>query len=86
MRIISMLAFTLSPRLRLWLHGLAAAAIGGAVTTLSRLFLSPANVCFDAAHLHSYAASAFGGAIIAVLAYFKQSPVVPAGIAAGKSA
>ena len=55
----------------------AAAAIGGAVTTLSRLFLSPADVRFDSAHLHSYAASAFGGAVIAVLAYFKQSPVAP---------
>ncbi len=68
---------TLSPRLGLWLRGLAAAAIGGAVTTLSRLFLSPADVRFDSAHLHSYAASAFGGAVIAVLAYFKQSPVAP---------
>ena len=68
---------TLSPRLGLWLRGLAAAAIGGAVTTLSRLFLSPADVRFDSAHLHGYAASAFGGAVIAVLAYFKQSPVAP---------
>ncbi len=79
------MALTLSPRLRLWLHGLAAAAIGGAVTTLSRMFLSPADVRFDSPHLHSYAAGAFGGAVIAVLAYFKQSPVLPGGSAAGKS-
>lgn len=63
---------------RLWIHGLGAAAVGGAVTALTGLLLQPTDVHFDAASLHRYATAAAGGAVIAVLAYFRQSPLQPA--------
>jgi hypothetical protein len=63
---------------RLWIHGLGAAAVGGAVTALAGLLLQPSDVHFDSASLHRYASAAAGGAVIAVLAYFRQSPVQPA--------
>ncbi|MGH9541499.1 MAG: hypothetical protein ACRD2H_06420 [Terriglobales bacterium] len=66
--------------LRLWLHGLAAAAAGGASTALGQILLTPGDVHWDQASLHRYAAAAAGGALIAVLAYFRQSP-----LASGKS-
>lgn len=62
---------------RLWMHGIAAAAVGGAVTALAAVMVQPADVHFDAASLHRYASAAGGGAIIAVLAYFRQSPLQP---------
>lgn len=61
----------------LWMHGVAAAAIGGAVTALADVLLQPTAVHFDAASLHRYASTAAGGAVIAVLAYFRQSPMQP---------
>ncbi len=67
--------FHVSSALRLWLHGLAAAALGGAVTTLGQLLTSPASVHFTAAAWRHYAAAAAAGSLLAVLAYFKQSPV-----------
>lgn len=63
---------------RLWMHGIAAAAAGGAVTALTGLLLQPSDVHFDQASLHRYASAAAGGALIAVLAYFRQSPLQPA--------
>ncbi len=66
---------------RLWMHGVAAAAIGGAVTALAEVLLQPADVHFDAASLHRYASAAAGGAVIAVLAYFRQSPLQPGNLA-----
>lgn len=71
-------------RKNLWVHGLVAAAIGGAVTALSSLLLIPADVRFDLASLQRYAATAAGGAVVAVLAYFRQSPVASG--TAGKQA
>lgn len=65
----------MNPSTRLFLHGLVAAAVGGAATAVSQIVLSPADFKLDAASLHRYAAAALGGAAIAVLAYFKQSPV-----------
>ncbi|HZT73636.1 MAG TPA: hypothetical protein VE996_08315 [Terriglobales bacterium] len=64
--------------LRLSLHGLAAAALGGAATALGQILLAPGDFHWDAASLHRYAAAAAGGAVIAVLAYFRQSPLPPA--------
>ena len=61
----------------LWLHGLVAAAIGGASSALSVLLASPSNIRFDPASLHRDLATAAAGALVAVLAYFKQSPIAP---------
>lgn len=57
--------------LRIWLHGLAAAVIGGAVTTLGTL---PA-VHFDKAGIDSLKSAALTGAFVGVIAYLKQSPI-----------
>lgn len=62
---------------RLWFHGLAAAAVGGAVTALTDVLLRPGDLQFDSGSLYHYATTAAGGALISVLAYFKQSPLQP---------
>jgi hypothetical protein len=61
--------------LRLLLHGVAAAAVGGAVSALGEIISSPAQVRLDDASLRHYASTALAGAIIAVLAYFRRSPL-----------
>ncbi len=60
---------------RLWVHGLVAAAVGGALSTLGQVLVTPSSVEFTAMAWRRYAATAAAGALIAVLAYFKQSPV-----------
>lgn len=57
--------------LRIWLHGLGAALVGGAVTALGTL---PA-VHFDAAGVETLKSAALSGAFVGVIAYLKQSPV-----------
>lgn len=63
------------PGSRIWWHGLLAAACGGASTALSQILLTPADLHWDQASLHHYLAAAVGGGVIAVLAYFRQSPL-----------
>ncbi len=68
---------------KLWLHGLIAAAIGGAVTALFQMLSKPQAVNFSAAGWHRYGAGAAGGALVAVLGYFKASPAQQMQISAG---
>lgn len=57
--------------LRIWLHGLGAAVIGGSVTTLGTL---PA-VNFDPQGIAELKRAAITGAFVGVVAYLKQSPI-----------
>lgn len=57
--------------LRLWLHGLSAAVIGGAVTTLGAI----PSIQFDSEGLKTLRNAALTGAFVGVVAYLKQSPL-----------
>ncbi len=62
---------------RIWLHGLAAAAFGGAATALAQLLAAP-PAPLSAELLRRDAGAVLMGALVAVLAYFKQSPLATA--------
>ena len=60
---------------KVWLHGLAAAAIGGAASAGTTYFIAPQVFTFDKAGAVVLAKSLVLGAVLPTLAYLKQSPV-----------
>jgi hypothetical protein len=61
--------------LRMWLHGLAAAAVGGASTAASAALVDSQAFNFTHAGLVALAKVSATAAFIAALAYLKQSPL-----------
>jgi hypothetical protein len=57
------------------MHGLVAAAIGGAVSTLMVALADPSAIKFDEQGLRHMGQVAGGGAFVTMLAYLKQSPL-----------
>lgn len=59
--------------LKFWLHGLSAAAIGGAATAVTTFLVQ------DAAHadLRSVGKAALVGGLLTAASYLKQSPLPP---------
>jgi hypothetical protein len=62
---------------RPWLHSLIAAGIGGAVTSLGAILVSPSSFSFTVSGMEHLGVVALAGAIIPVLALLKQSPLPP---------
>lgn len=60
--------------MNIWLHGLAAALIGGAVNSLSVILVDPVEFNFSTG-LGKVASLAGAGALIGVIAYLKKSPL-----------
>jgi hypothetical protein len=61
--------------LKVWLHSIISAAIGGAVSAVSAVLVAPHDFNFSHAGFLSIEKVALSGAIIAVLAVLKQSPL-----------
>lgn len=61
--------------LKVWAHGLAAAAIGGAASAATTYFIAPQLFTFDKAGAIAISKAVILGAIIPAMAYLKQSPV-----------
>jgi hypothetical protein len=62
-------------KLHVWLHGLAAAVIGGVSTAASAAFVDSRAFNFTHAGLIGLAKVSTTGGLIAALAYLKQSPL-----------
>ena len=60
---------------KVWLHGLVAAAIGGAASAGVAYFIAPQVFTFDKAGAIALAKAVILGAILPTMAYLKQSPV-----------
>jgi hypothetical protein len=60
--------------MNIWLHGLLAALIGGAVNSLSVILVDPVEFNFSTG-LGKLASVAGAGALIGVIAYLKKSPL-----------
>lgn len=60
--------------MNIWLHGLGAALIGGAVNSLSVILVDPVEFNFSTG-LGKLASVAGAGALIGVIAYLKKSPL-----------
>lgn len=58
-----------------WLHSLATAAIGGAVSALGAVLVTPASFPNTATGWEHVGEAALFGAVIPVLALLKQSPL-----------
>jgi hypothetical protein len=61
--------------LKIWLHGLAAAAISAFASAASGAIALPTVFTFDKAGLVNMAKLAAGPAMLAVFAYLKNSPI-----------
>lgn len=62
---------------KVWLHSLAAAAIGGAASSLGGVLVAPNDFNFTHAGLVKIGELALAGALLPVLALLKQSPLPP---------
>lgn len=60
---------------RVWLHGLVAAVIGGTSTTLGAHFADPAHVDLSDAGRKMIFRIALSGALVTVVGYFAKSPL-----------
>ena len=60
--------------MNIWLHGLLAAFIGGAVNSLSVILVDPVGFNFSTG-LRKLASVAGAGALIGVIGYLKKSPL-----------
>lgn len=65
----------MSITVKVWLHSIAAAAIGGAAGALSLIILTPTSVTWNEAGAILLGKAALIGAVIPVLALLKQSPL-----------
>jgi hypothetical protein len=65
----------LQANLRVWLHGLAAAVIGGVSTAASAALVDSQTFNFTHAGVVALAKVSTTGGVIAALAYLKQSPL-----------
>ncbi|MGA2890320.1 MAG: hypothetical protein ABSE51_19930 [Terracidiphilus sp.] len=60
---------------KMWFHSLAAAAIGGAASSITAAIAVPSAFNFTPQGLENLAKVAVGGALLAVGALLKQSPL-----------
>lgn len=58
-----------------WVHGLAAAAIGGAASGAAAMFANPQEFNFSHSGLVAFSKVVVVGAAIPVIAYLKRSPL-----------
>ena len=65
----------MSTTVKVWLHSIAVASIGGATGALGLLIVSPDSVTWTAAGALALGKVALIGAVIPVLALLKQSPL-----------
>jgi hypothetical protein len=65
----------MSTTVKVWLHSLIAAAIGGAAAALGVIILTPTSITWDEAGAILLAKAALIGAVVPVLALLKQSPL-----------
>lgn len=60
---------------RTWLHGIAAALVGGSATTLGAHFTDPAHLDFSPEGMHAMWKVALAGGFVTALAYLVKSPL-----------
>lgn len=60
---------------RIWVHGLSAACIGGAATTVGAHLADPAHIDFSAAGFHAIWKVALAGGAVLACAYLVKSPL-----------
>lgn len=65
--------------LRTWLHGLAAAVVGGSASTAGSVLgaMAAGYDVFDIGFWQIIGGGVIGGALVSGLAYLKQSPLPP---------
>ena len=60
---------------RTWVHGIAAASVGGSSTTLAAHFADPTHIDFTPNGLHAIWKVALSGALVTMAAYLIKSPL-----------